>query len=45
MLAVDLCELAANGEPSELLEEQTPFAPPAEAKFAHQLLVSGFLAG
>ncbi len=45
VLAVKLHQLAADGQPGELFEEQTPFAPAAEGEFAHQLLVSGLAAG
>jgi hypothetical protein len=45
MLAVEPNELAARGEPGELLEEETALAATAEAELAHELLVSGLLPG
>ena len=45
VLAVDLDELAANGEPGQLLQQQTALAPAGERELADQLLVSGLLAG
>ncbi len=45
MLAIQLGQLAAHRQPRQLLQQQTPLAPAAKSQFAHQLLVSGFLAG
>ena len=45
VLAVELHEPAARGEARQLLEEQTALAAAAERELAHQLLVSGLLAG
>ena len=45
VLAVQLGQLAAHGQPRQLLQQQTPLSPAAQAQFAHQLLVSGFAAG
>ncbi len=41
MLAIELDELAAEGEPGQLLEEKQALTPTARAQFADQLLVSG----
>ena len=45
LLAIQLHQFAARGQPGQLLEQQAPLAPAAQAEFAHQLLVSGLLAG
>src|SRR6202012_1650297 len=45
VLAIGFDQVAARGHAGELFEEKTPFAAAAEAKFANQLLVSGFGAG
>ena len=45
MLAVELDELAADGKPGQLLEQEPALAPAAQAELADQLLVSGLLAG
>jgi hypothetical protein len=41
MLAIELDELAAESEASQVLLEKPALAPTAQAQFAHQLLVSG----
>ncbi len=45
VLAIQLDQLAARGQPGQLLQQQTPLASAAQAQFAHQLLVSGLAAG
>ena len=45
VLAVQLDQFAARGQPRQLLQQQTPLASAAQAQFAHQLLVSGLLPG
>jgi hypothetical protein len=45
MLAIELDELAAESEASQLLLEKPALAPAAEAQFADQLLVSGLASG
>ena len=45
MLAVQLGQLTADGEAGQLLQEQAAFASAPQAQLAHELLVSGFLAG
>ena len=45
VLAIQLGQLAAHGQARQLLQQQAPLAPAAEAQLAHQLLVSGFAAG
>lgn len=44
VIAIRLHQLAADGEPGQLFEEETPRAPTGERKLADQLLVSGLLA-
>ncbi len=41
VFAIELDELAARGEPGQLLEQQAALAAAAQAQFADQLLVSG----
>ena len=45
MLAIQLDQFAAGSQPCQLFQQQTPLPPAAKAKFANQLLVSGFLSG
>jgi hypothetical protein len=45
VLAVQLGQRAARGQPRQLLQQQTPLPPAAQAQLAHQLLVSGLAAG
>ena len=45
VIAIRLHQLAADGEPGQLLKQETPRAPAGERKLADQLLVSGLLAG
>jgi hypothetical protein len=45
MLAVQLHQRAARRQPRQLLQQQTPLHAAAQAQLAHQLLVSGLLAG
>ena len=45
VLAVELDELAADGEAGQVLEEETALAAAAKRELADQLLVSGLLAG
>ena len=45
VLAVQLDQLAAHGQPRQLLQQQTPLPSAAQRQLAHQLLVSGLPAG
>ena len=45
VLAVELGQIAAHGQPGKLLQQQAPLAPAAQSKLAHKLLVSGFATG
>src|ERR1019366_5515944 len=41
VLAIELGQVAADRQPGELLQQQAPLAPAAQAELAHKLLVSG----
>ena len=45
VLAIELDQLAARREAGQLLQQQAAFPAAGQAELAHQLLVSGFLAG
>ncbi len=45
MLAVELGQIAAHGQPGKVLQQQASLASSAKAQLPHQLLVSGFAAG
>lgn len=44
VFAIEFGEFAAHGQARELLQQEAPLAAPAEAEFAHELLVSCFAA-
>ena len=44
MLAIELDQAAARGEPGQLLEQQAALAPAGQRELADQLLVPGLLA-
>ena len=45
VLTVQLGQRAAHGQAGQLLQQQTPLPPAAQAQLADQLLVSGLLSG
>ena len=44
LLAIELGELAADGETRQMFEQKTALAPTAKSEFADELFVSGFAA-
>jgi hypothetical protein len=45
MLAIQLGQRTADGQPRQLLQQQATFPPPGQPQLADQLLVSGFASG
>ena len=45
MLAIQLGQRAAHGQPRQLFQQQAAFPPPGQPQLADQLLVSGLAAG